>query len=108
MENQTIIDGHPHGINLLTFQFISNSNLIMSRTRQSPPSGSEEASIFRIPPYYYLHVFDQTTNVTKVEIGPKTFIRQDNEKVDSLCCFFRVIQLYLTSKFQVISQTLYL
>ena len=53
----------------------------MSRTRQSPPSGSEEGSIFRIPPYYYLHVFDQTTNVTKVELGPKTFIRQDNEKV---------------------------
>lgn len=41
----------------------------------------EDGSIFRIPPYYYLHVFDQTTNVTKVEIGPKTFIRQDNEKV---------------------------
>ena len=48
-----------------------------SRNRQN----EEDGSIFRIPPYYYLHVFDQTTNVTKVEIGPKTFIRQDNEKV---------------------------
>ena len=42
---------------------------------------TESKSIYRIPPYYYLHVLDQNTNVTKVEIGPKTFIRQDNEKV---------------------------
>ncbi len=41
----------------------------------------ESKSIYRIPPYYYLHVLDQNTNVTKVEVGPKTFIRQDNEKV---------------------------
>jgi len=38
-------------------------------------------SIFRIPPCYYLHILDQNTNVTRVEIGPKTYIRQDNEKV---------------------------
>jgi major vault protein len=42
--------------------------------------GSEE-NIYRIPPYYYIHVLDQNTNVTRLEIGPKTFIRQDNEKV---------------------------
>uniref|UniRef100_A0A646QDD3 Major vault protein n=1 Tax=Hemiscolopendra marginata TaxID=943146 RepID=A0A646QDD3_9MYRI len=48
-------------------------------TKKSSPSTDE--SIFRIPPYYYIHVLDQTTNVTRVEIGPKTFIRQDNEKV---------------------------
>ena len=62
---------------------------------------SESKSIYRIPPYYYLHVLDQNTNVTKVshrvilsriqsliiplnlkvEVGPQTFIRQDNEKV---------------------------
>lgn len=41
----------------------------------------DEESIYRIPPYYYIHVLDQNTNVTKVEFGPKTFIRQDNEKV---------------------------
>nr|XP_058948197.1 major vault protein-like isoform X1 [Pocillopora verrucosa]XP_058948198.1 major vault protein-like isoform X1 [Pocillopora verrucosa] len=41
----------------------------------------DEESIYRIPPYYYIHVLDQNTNVTKVEVGPKTFIRQDNEKV---------------------------
>lgn len=38
-------------------------------------------SLFRIPPYYYLHVLDQNKNVTKLEIGPQTFIRQDNERV---------------------------
>ena len=42
---------------------------------------AEVKSIYRIPPYYYLHVLDQNTNVTKMEVGPKTFIRQDNEKV---------------------------
>jgi len=40
-----------------------------------------EESLFRIPPYYYLHVLDQNTNVTRIEIGPQTFIRQDNERV---------------------------
>lgn len=42
---------------------------------------TEAKSIYRIPPYYYLHVLDQNTNVTKMEVGPKTYIRQDNEKV---------------------------
>ena len=35
----------------------------------------------RIPPYHFLHVLDQNLNVTRVEIGPKTFVRQDHEKV---------------------------
>jgi len=42
---------------------------------------AEGKSIYRIPPYYYLHVLDQNTNVTKLEVGPQTYIRQDNEKV---------------------------
>ncbi|XP_077995303.1 major vault protein-like [Glandiceps talaboti] len=50
----------------------------MDRSRQR--AGGEE-SIYRIPPFYYIHVLDQNSNVTKVEIGPKTFIRQDNERV---------------------------
>jgi len=50
----------------------------MDRTRQR---GGGEESIYRIPPFYYIHVLDQNSNVTKVEIGPKTFIRQDNERV---------------------------
>lgn len=42
---------------------------------------ASEESLFRIPPYFYLHVLDQNTNVTRLEIGPKTYIRQDNERV---------------------------
>jgi len=38
-------------------------------------------NIVRIPPHNYLHVLDQNTNVTRVEIGPRTFVRQDHEKV---------------------------
>ncbi|XP_035690266.1 major vault protein-like isoform X1 [Branchiostoma floridae] len=43
--------------------------------------GNSEESIFRIPPFYYMHVLDQNLNVTRTEVGPKTYIRQDNEKV---------------------------
>jgi len=49
--------------------------------KKSTSANSEGNSIFRIPPYYYIHILDQNTNVTRVEIGPKTYIRQDNEKV---------------------------
>lgn len=41
---------------------------------------SMEESIIRIPPYHYIHVLDQNSNVSRVEIGPKTYIRQDNER----------------------------
>ncbi|KAK3587585.1 hypothetical protein CHS0354_032785 [Potamilus streckersoni] len=47
----------------------------------SAKKGSDESSLFRIPPYFYLHVLDQNKNVTRLEIGPQTFIRQDNERV---------------------------
>ncbi|KAF6729026.1 Major vault protein [Oryzias melastigma] len=40
-----------------------------------------EPSIIRIPPHHYIHVLDQNTNIARVEIGPLTYIRQDNEKV---------------------------
>ena len=42
--------------------------------------GGQEESIFRIPPYYYVHVLDHNDNVTKVVVGPKTYIRQDHER----------------------------
>uniref|UniRef100_A0A672G5I6 Major vault protein n=1 Tax=Salarias fasciatus TaxID=181472 RepID=A0A672G5I6_SALFA len=41
----------------------------------------KEASIIRIPPHFYIHVLDQNTNIARVEIGPLTYIRQDNERV---------------------------
>ncbi|KAL4658355.1 major vault protein [Arapaima gigas] len=40
-----------------------------------------EESIIRIPPHHYIHVLDQNTNIARVEIGPRTYIRQDNERV---------------------------
>jgi len=39
------------------------------------------SGVYRIPPFYYLHVLDQNTNVTRLEVGPKTFVKQDHEKV---------------------------
>lgn len=48
----------------------------------------EGKSIYRIPPYYYIHVLDQNSNVTKLEVGPQTFIRQDNEKVSQCMCVY--------------------
>lgn len=42
---------------------------------------SKQASVFRIPPYFFIHVLDNNTNVTKVEVGPQTFTRQDHIKV---------------------------
>jgi len=44
---------------------------------------SGEAAVIRIKPFYYIHVLDNNTNVTRVETGPQTFTRQDHEKVVS-------------------------
>jgi len=43
--------------------------------------GYSDTSVFRIPPYHYIHVLDQTSNVTRLETGPQTFVRKDNEVV---------------------------
>uniref|UniRef100_A0A674MS75 Major vault protein n=1 Tax=Takifugu rubripes TaxID=31033 RepID=A0A674MS75_TAKRU len=40
-----------------------------------------EVSIIRIPPHHYIHVLDQNTNIARIEVGPLTYIRQDNERV---------------------------
>lgn len=37
--------------------------------------------MIRIKPFYYIHVLDNNTNVTRVEVGPQTFTRHDHEKV---------------------------
>lgn len=54
----------------------------------------EGKSIYRIPPYYYIHVLDQNSNVTKLEVGPQTFIRQDNEKV-SMCRVYAIVMVHV-------------
>eukprot|EP01113_Clastostelium_recurvatum_P017879 TRINITY_DN210_c0_g1_i1.p1 TRINITY_DN210_c0_g1~~TRINITY_DN210_c0_g1_i1.p1 ORF type:complete len:884 (-),score=341.02 TRINITY_DN210_c0_g1_i1:121-2772(-) len=40
-----------------------------------------DASVIRIKPNYFIHVLDNNTNVTRVELGPRTLTRQDHEKV---------------------------
>lgn len=42
---------------------------------------SKVTGVYRIPPFFYLHVLDQNSNVTRLEVGPKTFVKQDHEKV---------------------------
>jgi len=44
---------------------------------------SSDPSVIRIKPFYYIHVLDNNTNVTRVESGPQTFTRQDHEKLVS-------------------------
>jgi len=42
-----------------------------------------EASVIRIKPYFYIHILDNNSNVTRVETGPLTFTRLDHEKLIS-------------------------
>lgn len=37
------------------------------------------SSCIKIPPYHYIHVLDKNSNVTRLEEGPHTFIKQDHE-----------------------------
>jgi major vault protein len=39
------------------------------------------ANVFRIPPFRYIHVLDNNSNLSRLEVGPKTFIRQNHETV---------------------------
>uniref|UniRef100_A0AAQ5YJF9 Major vault protein n=2 Tax=Amphiprion ocellaris TaxID=80972 RepID=A0AAQ5YJF9_AMPOC len=56
---------------------------IMSKKggNRGPEMEMVDGSIIRIPPHHYIHVLDQNTNIARVEIGPLTYIRQDNERV---------------------------
>ena len=37
---------------------------------------SSDTHVIRLKPFEYIHVLDNNTNVTRVEVGPKTFTRQ--------------------------------
>jgi major vault protein len=39
------------------------------------------ANVVRVPPYQYIHVQDTNTNITRLELGPKIFIKQDHERI---------------------------
>jgi major vault protein len=42
-----------------------------------------DAQVIRIKPQFYIHVLDNSTNVTRVVVGPATFTRQEQERVVS-------------------------
>lgn len=39
--------------------------------------------ICRIQPFHYIHVLDRNTGVTRLEIGPQNFFRQNNELIST-------------------------
>ena len=41
----------------------------------------EQPLLVKVQPYQYIHVLDNNTNVTRVEVGPQTFTRQEHETV---------------------------
>jgi major vault protein len=53
----------------------------MASKKTPTTEGAEAASVIRIKPQHYIHILDHNTNLTRVERGPKTFIRQDHEEV---------------------------
>jgi len=40
-----------------------------------------DGRIYRLRPYFYLHVLDTNTNITSLVVGPKSFVRRDHEQV---------------------------
>ncbi|XP_068779312.1 major vault protein [Struthio camelus] len=56
-------------------------NLTCPPGARPPPGRPMEDPVIRIPPYHYIHVLDLNSNVTRVEVGPLTYIRQDHERV---------------------------
>ena len=55
---------------------------IQSVRNSGPRSGrAKDEDVTRLQPFHYVHVLDQNSNVTRVEVGPQTFIAQDHERV---------------------------
>ncbi|VDP90000.1 unnamed protein product [Echinostoma caproni] len=42
---------------------------------------SEQSTVIRIAPYHYVHVLNLNTNVTRLVLGPRTFVCMQDEKV---------------------------
>jgi major vault protein len=40
-----------------------------------------DRSVIRIPPFHYVHVLDNNTNVTDIVVGPQTFTRPDHIRI---------------------------
>lgn len=73
---------HPRPPVFILLYFLPTSLSLWMRPWAQVTMATEE-SIIRIPPYHYIHVLDQNSNVSRVEVGPKTYIRQDNERLVS-------------------------
>eukprot|EP00064_Thunnus_orientalis_P022552 superscaffoldBa00007694_g22755 len=50
-------------------------------------------SIIQIPPHHYIHVLDQNTNIAHVEIGPLTYILQDDESYSQDVTPLQIVEL---------------
>merc|ERR1712137_454595 len=66
----------------------ADSRNTMFKGKSRPAEGSVgssspgvKGSVFRIKPYHYIHVLDTNNGVTNVIVGPRTFTRQEHEKV---------------------------
>ena len=53
----------------------------IDKTTKTAMAPQNDVSVFKIPPYHFIHVLDLSTNVTRLEVGPATFVRKDNETV---------------------------
>jgi major vault protein len=42
-----------------------------------------ENATIRILPYEYIHILDKNKNVTRIEIGPQTYIKLDHERIET-------------------------
>ncbi|UYV63528.1 MVP [Cordylochernes scorpioides] len=52
-----------------------------NRSKEHRGGSGMENTVHRIPPYHFLHILDHSTNVTRVEKGPKTYVTSDTEVV---------------------------
>ena len=61
------------------------ASVIMPKAATAGNSPNElnwsNSSVVRVFPHHYIYVRDLTTNVTRLEVGPQTFVRKDNEQV---------------------------
>eukprot|EP00003_Mantamonas_plastica_P021861 TRINITY_DN360_c0_g1_i6.p1 TRINITY_DN360_c0_g1~~TRINITY_DN360_c0_g1_i6.p1 ORF type:complete len:1008 (+),score=320.83 TRINITY_DN360_c0_g1_i6:471-3494(+) len=61
---------------------VSCANITPARSPSSfsvSSSSRTNPSVIRIKPNYYIHVLDNNDNVTRVVVGPQTFVRKDHE-----------------------------
>ena len=64
-----------------------DASVIMPKAATASNTSNElnwsNSSVVRVFPHHYIYVRDLTTNVTRLEVGPQTFVRKDNEQVST-------------------------